>query len=47
MEENKKMIEEIKKEIRNLKLEILEKEDELDKLLETLNINSSIDDTNL
>lgn len=37
MQENNINVEEIKEEIKKLKLEILEKEDEVDKLLKLLN----------
>lgn len=44
MEENKKFIEEIKEQIKKIKLEIIEKEDKLDELLKILNNETYIED---
>ena len=44
MEENRKYIEEIKEQIKKIKLEILEREDKIDELLKIINNELDFDD---
>ena len=44
MEENKKFIEQIKEQIKRLKIEIIEKQDKLDELLKKMNNETEEED---
>lgn len=44
MEENKKFIEQIKEQIKQLKIEIIEKQDKLDELLKKMNNETEEED---
>lgn len=44
MEENRKYVEEIKEQIKKIKLEILEREDKIDELLKIINNEPDFDD---